>query len=213
MQENIPSLLRKNFPQLAEIELQKEIAQFGKIYSFKEGETIMDFGQYIKLVPLLISGSIRVVRENEEGKEILLYFLKVGESCSMSFTCCMTNKQSIIKTVAEENTTLIGIPVQYMDEWMSRFQSWKNFVMRSYDLRMMELVTVIDSIAFNQMDKRLWEYLQKKSSANQSKIIQSTHKEIANDLNASREAISRLLKSLEKNGKIQLGRNQVKIME
>jgi CRP/FNR family transcriptional regulator len=211
MDDSVLQLVKQHFPQLAEKQLQEEIAQFGKIYHFKANETIMDFGKYIKLVPLLLEGSIRVLRENEEGKEILLYYLKSGESCSMSFTCCMMNKQSIIRTVAEEDSTLIGIPIKYMDEWMRRYQSWKNFVMVSYDNRMLELVKVIDSIAFSQMDKRLWEYLQKKSSATQSKTIQTTHQEIANDLNASREAISRLLKQLEKMGKIQLSRNQIKL--
>ncbi len=211
MDDTILQLVRQHFPQLAEKQLQEEIAQIGKVYHFEANETIMDFGQYIKLVPLLIKGSIRVVRENEEGKDLLLYFLKSGESCSMSFTCCMMNKKSIIRTVAEEDSTIIGIPIRYMDEWMRRFQSWKNFVMLSYDHRMLDLVKVIDSIAFNQMDKRLWEYLQKKSVVTQSKIIQTTHQEIANDLNASREAISRLLKQLEKMGKIQLGRNQIRL--
>jgi len=211
MDDTILQLVRQHFPQLAEKQLQEEIAQIGKVYHFEANETIMDFGQYIKLVPLLIKGSIRVVRENEEGKDLLLYFLKSGESCSMSFTCCMMNKKSIIRTVAEEDSTIIGIPIRYMDEWMRRFQSWKNFDMLSYDHRMLDLVKVIDSIAFNQMDKRLWEYLQKKSVVTQSKIIQTTHQEIANDLNASREAISRLLKQLEKMGKIQLGRNQIRL--
>ena len=109
MDTSILQLVRQHFPQLAEKQLQEEIAQIGKIYHFKANETIMDFGQYIKLVPLLIEGSIRVLRENEEGKEILLYFLEAGESCSMSFTCCMMNKQSIIRTVAEEDSTLIGL--------------------------------------------------------------------------------------------------------
>jgi len=212
-QEYITTILRQNFPQLAEVELQREIALHGKFYTYKKGEIIVDYGHYIKLVPLLISGRIKVLRENEEGKEILLYYLQAGESCSMSFTCCMTNKKSFIKTIAEEDTTLIGIPVQYMDDWMRRFQSWKNFVMRSYDLRMLELVKVIDSIAFTNMDKRLWEYLQKKSMTGKTDIVKVTHKEISTDLNASREAISRLLKNLEKKEKIQLGRNQITLLD
>ncbi len=209
---SILSLLKDYFPQIAERALQEEIAKVGKIYHFKAHETIMDFGSYVRLVPMVLKGSIRVVRESEDGKEILLYFLSAGDTCSMSFTCCMMNKQSIIRTIAEEDTTLIGIPIQYMDEWMRRFQSWKNFVMLSYDQRMLELVKVIDSIAFNQMDRRLWEYLQKKAKATQSKTLHATHQEIANDLNASREAISRLLKQLEKMGNIQLGRNQIHLL-
>ncbi|MEN0004306.1 MAG: Crp/Fnr family transcriptional regulator [Bacteroidota bacterium] len=206
------SLIRNHFPQVAEKALQEAIMEVGQLYHFQAGDTIMDFGSYIKTVPLVIKGSIRVMRENEQGKELLLYYLGAGDTCSMSFTCCMMHKQSIIRTIAEEDTTIIGIPVKYMDEWMSRFQSWKNFVMQSYDQRLLELVKVIDSISFYQMDERLWAYLQKKSKAIQSNTIDTTHQEIANDLNASREAISRLLKKLEKLGKVKLGRNQVVLL-
>jgi CRP/FNR family transcriptional regulator len=127
----------------------------------------------------------------------------------MSFTCCMMNKKSVIKAVAEEKTTFIGIPTRQVDSWLNRFTSWKNFVMRSYDDRMFELVKVIDSIAFSNMDQRLMEYLQKRSKATNTKIINVTHQEIAYDLNASREAVSRLLKRLEKTGAVELGRNVI----
>ena len=209
---NILNILRKHFPQIAEKALQEEIERVGKVMHFKAGEVIMDYGSYIKLIPLLIEGSIKVIREDEDGHELFLYYLLPGETCSMSFTCCMMNKQSAIRTVAEEDTTLIGIPNRYMDEWMSRFQSWKNFVMTTYDNKMYDLVRTIDSIAFQQMDERLEDYLEKKSKASGTKKLQITHQEIAHDLNASREAISRLLKQLEKMGKLQLGRNKIDLL-
>ena len=209
---NILSLLRSHFPQIAEKELQEEIATLGNIIHFKAGELIMDFGSYIKLVPLVVTGSIKVVRQDEEGHELFLYYLEAGQTCSMSFTCCMMNKKSIIRTTAEDDTTLIGIPIKYVDKWMSDYQSWKNFVMLSYDNRMTELVKTLDSIAFKQMDSRLLEYLKKRAKATQSNIIHSTHQEIAYDLNASREAISRLLKQLEKLGKVELSRNQIALL-
>ena len=205
-------LIRQHFPQIAEKQLQDAIADVGSLYDFKADEVIMDFGDYVRMVPLVIKGSIKVLRENEDGREILLYFLKAGETCSMSFTCCMMNKKSIIRTVAEEDTTIVGIPIKYMDLWMSQFQSWKNFVMMSYDNRMLELVKVVDSIAFKQMDTRLWEYLENKAEVTQSTTIHGTHQEIANDLNASREAVSRLLKQLEKMGKVKLSRNQIDLI-
>ena len=129
----------------------------------------------------------------------------------MSFTCCMMDKRSEIRTVAEEDTTLIGIPTRYMDEWMGRYPSWKNFVMTSYDKRMLELVRTIDSIAFKKMDERLMDYLEKKAEANNSRTLHATHQEIAYDLNASREAISRLLKKLENDGELELGRNRIEL--
>lgn len=208
----ILSLIRKNYPQIAERQLQEDIAQVGNIMHFKAGELIMDFGAYVKLVPLIIEGSIKVSREDEEGNELFLYYLQPGETCSMSFTCCLMDKKSEIRTVAEENTTLIGIPTRYMDEWMTRYPSWKNFVMTSYDRRMLELVYTIDSIAFKKMDERLLDYLEKKAEANSNRTLQATHQEIAYDLNASREAVSRLLKQLEKDGIVELGRNRIKLL-
>ena len=206
------SLIRKNYPQIAERQLQEDIAQVGNIMHFKAGELIMDFGAYVKLVPLIIEGSIKVSREDEQGNELFLYYLQPGETCSMSFTCCMMNKKSETRTVAEENTTLIGIPTRYMDEWMSQYPSWKNFVMTSYDRRLLELVYTIDNIAFKKMDERLLDYLEKKAEANSNRTLQSTHQEIAYDLNASREAVSRLLKQLERDGIVELGRNRIKLL-
>ena len=209
--QEILGLIRKHYPQIAERALQEEIARVGKVMQFKEGDVLMDYGSYIKLVPIILEGSIKVSREDEEGNELFLYYLQPGETCSMSFTCCMMNKKSEIRTIAEEDTTVIGIPNRYMDEWMGRYQSWKNFVMTSYDNRMLELVRTIDSIAFKKMDERLVEYLEKKAKATGSSTINSTHQEIAYDMNASREAASRLLKQLEKEGRLKLGRNRIEL--
>lgn len=208
----ILSLIRQHYPQLAERNLQDEIANEGTIMHFKTGSLIMDFGAYVKIMPLIIKGSIKVSREDDEGNELFLYYLKPGETCSMSFTCCLMDKKSEIRTVAEEDTTLIGIPTRFMDEWMSRYPSWKNFVMTSYDNRMLELVRTIDSIAFKKMDERLVDYLEQKAEANGSQTLNATHQEIAYDLNASREAVSRLLKQLEKDGVVQLGRNRIDLL-
>jgi len=209
----ISTLLRHHYPFLAELELQTEIARVGQLLHFSAGEIIMDVDHYIKLVPMVIEGSIKVVREDEDGKELFLYYLNSGDTCSMSFTCCMMDKKSQIRTVAEEPTTLIGIPIRFVDQWMTKYQSWKNFVMKSYDDRMLELVRTIDNIAFKKMDERLLDYLHKKASAIQSNVIQATHQDIAYDLHASREAISRLLKQLERSGAVQLGRNKIELNE
>lgn len=210
---DIANILHQYFPQIAERGLQEEITQVGKIMNFRAGEIIMDYDSYVKLVPLIIKGSIRVSKEDDlDGREILLYFLRGGDTCSMSFSCCMMNKRSVIRTEAIEDTTIIGIPIKYVDQWMTKYQSWKNFVMLSYDNRLIELVRVIDSIAFNNMDDRLKSYLQARVESTGSKLIQATHQEIANDLNASREAISRLLKKLENLGIVQLGRNQIELL-
>jgi CRP/FNR family transcriptional regulator len=212
MNQEILNLVRKQFPQIAERALQEEIANSSILTSFDAGEIIMDFGAYVRMVPLVLEGSIKVSREDEEGNELFLYYLHPGETCSMSFTCCMMHKKSEIRTEAEEYTRIIGIPTRLADEWMTRYMSWKNFVMSSYDQRMLELVYTLDSIAFKKMDERLLDYLEKKASAVNSSVLSATHQEIAYDLNASREAISRLLKQLEKQGKVKLGRNRIELL-
>jgi CRP/FNR family transcriptional regulator len=209
----ILSLIRNQFPMISEPALQEAIAKVSQILEFKAGEVIMDFGQYVRMVPLVVKGSIKVVREDDDSeREIFLYFLSSGDTCSMSFSCCMMNKKSDIRTTAEDDTMIIGIPIKNVDEWMMKYPSWKNFIMSSYDQRMQELVRTIDSIAFNNMDERLLAYLDKKSAALDSKLIQTTHQDIAYDLNASREAVSRLLKALEQKGKIKLGRNKIELL-
>lgn len=209
---DIPSLLQEFFPDLTEPALQTEMAAFGQVWTYQAGEVIMDYESYIRMVPLVISGSIKVIRQDEEGNELFLYYLEPSHTCSMSFTCCMMNKRSVIKAVAEEQSTFIGIPIQQVDIWMTRFTSWKNFVMRSYDDRLLELVKVIDSIAFSNMDQRLMKYLKNRARISNTKHINVTHQEIAYDLNASREAVSRLLKRLEKKGVVELGRNLILLL-
>jgi len=211
-QSELQQLLYRAYPQLGEKALKEEILQLGKLLRFEAGEIMMDYGSYVKFVPLILEGSIKVTREGNDGTEILLYYIKAGESCTMSFTCCMLNKKSEIRTEAEEDTVVLAIPLKYVDEWMNRYQSWKNFVMLSYDNRMLELIRTIDSLVFQKMDERLLKYLQTKAKTKGSPVLEVTHQEIATDLNASREAISRLLKQMEKQGLVQLGRNMITVV-
>lgn len=211
--ENIEALVIENFPQLSESQLITEIARVGSIHHFRENEVIMDYGSFIKMVPLVLEGTVKVTREDEnDAREILLYYLSGGATCSMSFSCCMSNKRSSIRTTAETDVRLIGIPIQYIDEWMSKYPSWKNFIMSSYDQRMLDLIYTIDSLAFQKLDDRLYEYLEKRQSAIGGKSLHVTHQQIADDLTVSREAVSRLLKSMERAGLVKLGRNQVQLL-
>ncbi|MEY4134759.1 MAG: hypothetical protein RL386_1109 [Bacteroidota bacterium] len=209
--DQILQLLKQKYPQIAEKPLQEEIATVGKLMHFKAGQVIMDVGSYIKVAPLTIEGTIKVSREDEEGNELFLYYLRPGQTCTMSFSCCMMQKKSEIRTIAEEEALVIAIPVRYLDEWMTRYQSWKNFVMNAFESRMMELIRTIDDIAFHRMDERLLNYLKKRAEISGSRLILATHQEIAGDLNASREAVSRLLKQLEVKKIIRLGRNRIEI--
>ena len=209
---DILKIIQTKFSFLDEPELQQEIAAKSKLIHYKTGDTLMDYGSFIEFVPLVVDGVLKVMREDENGNEIFLYFINAGQSCTMSFSCCIRNKRSEVRAVIEEDTTLIGIPVKEVDEWMMEFNSWKSFIMRSYDARLNELIYAIDNIAFSKMDERLSRYLEDKSFALNTKTIQTTHQDIATDLNASREAISRLLKKLENSGRVKLGRNKITIL-
>lgn len=210
--EDLPSLITRFFPQLTDPDLLAEISRIGELLAFQKGDIIMDYGSYVRFAPLLIRGCVKVIRAGDDGEELLLYYLNGGESCSMAFSCCMAEKQSIIRTVAEEDTQLISIPLREVNRWMDTYPSWRHFVMRMFEDRMLELVQTIDNIAFKKMDERLWEYLLNKAAALDTQRIQCTHQEIAYDLNASREAVSRLLKQLEKMGRLRLGRNEIELV-
>lgn len=208
----ILNIIQTRFSFLDEPELQKEIAARAKLLHYKTGDTLMDYGSFIQIVPLVVDGVLKVMREDENGNEIFLYFINAGQSCTMSFSCCIRNKRSEIRAVVEEDVTLIGIPVQSVDAWMMQFQSWKTFIMSSYDARLNELIYAIDNIAFSKMDERLIRYLEDKSFALNTTTIHTTHQDIATDLNASREAVSRLLKKLEISGRVKLGRNRITLL-
>lgn len=204
--------LKKNFSHLFEDELIEEINRVGSIKQVKEGERLIDIGEYLRSMPLLVSGAIKILREDNNGDELLLYFLERGDTCAMSMTCCIGHSKSEIRAIAELDTTLIMIPVQKMEEWTGKYKSWRNFVMTSYHTRLMEMLDTIDSIAFMNMDERLVKYLKDKQKIGGEPIINSTHQEIAYELNTSRVVISRLLKKLETLGKIELNRNSIRLI-
>jgi len=201
--------LRENYGHLFEEALLQEINQVGTFKEMPVGFKMMEIGEYVRSMPLLISGVIKILREDENGDELLLYFLEKGETCAMTLTCCIGNAKSEIRAVTETETKLIMIPVQKMEEWSAKYKSWRNFVFESYHARLNEMLETIDSIAFLKMDERLLKYLREKARVSNNEIIKSTHQEIAYELHTSRVVISRLLKKLENLGKIKLHRNYI----
>jgi CRP/FNR family transcriptional regulator len=195
-----------------EPELLDIIEKTGQLITVKSGDTIMDIGQIVRTMPLIISGTVKVSRVDEEGRELLLYYVNSNESCAMTFTCCMQHQPSEIKAVAEEEVTLIALPVSVMDDWLIKYPSWKNFVMNTIRNRFNELLKAIDQIAFQNMDQRLIHYLKEKSKATGSALINLSHEQIAQELATSRVVISRLLKKLENDKKLLLYRNQIKLL-
>jgi len=195
-----------------EPELIKEIEEKSKIVSIKAGETILDIGQTVRTMPIILSGSIKVTRTSEEGHELLLYYVNPAESCAMTFTCCMQQYPSEIKVTAEEDVTMLALPVAVMDEWIVKYPTWKSFVMKTIRNRFNEMIKAIDQIAFQKLDERLVNYLKEKSKISGSSLINLSHEQIAAELATSRVVVSRLLKKLELDKKILLYRNQIKLL-
>jgi CRP/FNR family transcriptional regulator, anaerobic regulatory protein len=197
---------------LFEPKLLQEIQQFGTWKSFEEGDIIMDYGKYVRSMPIIINGTVKVYRLDEKGNEILLYYLSGSESCSMAYSCCMEAKKSEVKAIAEDQVDLIGIPHIKLDEWLCTYPGWKNYIMRSFNDRFLELLKSIESIAFHRLDERLIAYLKEKQRLSGSSVIKSSHQLIAEELATSRVVVSRLLKQLENDQKIILYRNEIKLM-
>lgn len=188
-----------------------EIAKTSILKTYKSHSTIIDFDDKINFVPILLSGTIKVFRENN-NQEILLYILSKGDACAMSMRCCISNSISNIKAIADEDTEVLMIPIEQMQHWMNN-KSWLNYIFKSYQVRFNEMLETIDAIAFKKMDERLLNYIINTSQLNNTNLIQITHQQIAIDLNTSRVVISRLLKQLEKQSKIKLGRNKIELLQ
>ncbi|MCF6360224.1 MAG: Crp/Fnr family transcriptional regulator [Cyclobacteriaceae bacterium] len=206
-------LISTHFPFFKEPELVDAILEVGKEVFIKEGEPIIRVGEFIKSTPLISDGLIKVIRQDDEGREILLYYLAGGDTCVMTVTCCMHQEKSKIKAIAEKDSRIILIPFHYMDEWMRSYRTWRNFILQTYSARFEEMLTTLDQTAFQSLDTRLIKYLNDKKLVLETDEFKITHQQIASELNSSREAISRLLKKLEGLNVIKLGRNKIQILK
>jgi len=207
------STIMNKFSSVFESELLAELEKKSMIMQVKAGEIMLNPGQTIRAVPLVLSGIFKVSRINEEGQELLLYYVKEGESCAMTFTCCMMAHASVIRGSAEEDSELLCIPVDLMDEWMGKYRTWKRYVMTTILNRFTEVLRSIDEVAFKKLDDRLVNYLKEKSKATRSPLINLSHQQIADELGTNRVVISRLLKRLELDKKLLLYRNQIRLMK
>lgn len=180
--------------------------------SFNAGDIIMRTGQYIKSTVLVLEGRIKIYRENAEGGEFLMYYLGPGEACAVSMICAIQSQTSEIMAKAEEDTEVLMIPVQLMDDLMNKYKSWYQFVIQTYRSRFDELLSVVDNIAFRNMDERLEFYLKRYANKAGKKQIDISHQQIADDLNSSREVISRLLKKMEQQNLVKLHRNMIELL-
>ena len=199
------------FPDIYERETVEAILEIGKLKKIRADDWMLDIGVPILYMPLLLKGQLRVLREDAEGHELLIYYIRPGETCAMSLICCSGNAVSNVRAVAEEDSELLLLPIQIIDEWTTKYPSFKSFILKTYQRRFEELLNTIDSIAFHNLDDRLSQLLKQKSEKEGS-VLKTTHQELANQLNSSREVISRLLKQMERKGKIQMGRNKITLL-
>ncbi len=189
-----------------------EINRFSRVKAIKRDTLLMSPGDDIHFVPIVQKGVLRIVRQNEDGKEIFLYYLYPGQTCAMAINCCQAHKKSMVKAIAEEDTEILQIPVNMVEEWF-KYPEWKTFINNTYGSRFAELIEVIDLIAFSNMDKQVLHYLQERAKASGSKALFITHQQIADELHTHREAVSRLLRTMEQKDILRLGRNTIELLQ
>ncbi len=195
-----------------EPELINEIKISGKYKKVAAGDYVIRPGSESEYIPLVISGVLKVIRHDNDDGDIFLYYLEGGDTCAMSISCCLENNKNEFSAIAEEDAELWMIPMQALDSWIAKYPSFRRFIFASYKSRFDELLNAIDSMAFMKMDERLYKYLLDKKQSSGSYEINKTHEQIARELNTSRVVISRLLKKLEKEEKIEQKRNKIEIL-
>jgi CRP/FNR family transcriptional regulator, anaerobic regulatory protein len=192
--------------------LQNEVSQFGQLKKIEAGSIILQEDSYIKAIPLVLKGSLKVIRTDSQGHEILLYYITPGESCIMSFLGGLHHETSKVKAIVEEDAEILFIPVDKASEWIKKFPEWSDFIFRLYHKRFEELLSAVNAIAFQKLDVRLLQLLKQKADVHQSKEIKITHQQLADELGTAREVISRVIKQLENEGLVRLSRNKLTLL-
>ncbi|HMO31470.1 MAG TPA: Crp/Fnr family transcriptional regulator [Lacibacter sp.] len=206
------SLLRSQYP-VFEDALVEDIETHSDFRTYPPNEVLMRRGQYIRSTMLILSGLVKVYREDEEGNEFLMYYLQPGEACALSMVCAARQEASPIMAKTVTETEVLLVPIETMSDWMGKYRSWYQFVIETYRSRFDELLATIDSVAFRSMDERLEFYLKRARQVQGKTTIETSHQEIAHELNTSREVISRLLKKMEQRGLVSLHRNAIELLK
>lgn len=190
-------------------EINEKLIDYGFTKTFAEGDVILNENAYIKAIPIVMSGSIRVMRTDDDDREILLYYIKAGESCIMSFLGGIHQDTSKVKAIAEEPTEILFIPIDKVNLLIKDYPEWLDYIFRLYHKRFEELLDVVNAIAFKKLDERLLDFIKKKCKINDNNTLVITHEHIANELGTARVVVSRLLKQMEQEGLVTLGRNKI----
>ena len=183
------------------------------VFTAGAGQGLIKMGQSITVVPMMLTGTLKVSRENEDGHELVLYYVKAGEGCAMTFSCGMMSQPSQVKGTAEEDLSMLCVPVPVMEEWMQKYPSWKKFVMGTIVREYMTIIKSVDDVTFKKMDERLLNFLKGKGKLSGSSLVNLSHQQIADELGTNRVVISRLLKKLENEKRLLLFRNQIKLLK
>lgn len=209
LKENKNQYLHDALGYVLEEALIEEIIKIAQIKDVLADEVILNVGDNMKMIPIVLEGSIKISRENDNGDELLLYYIEGGDTCAMTLQCCMRHSTSEIKATSMEPSLILMIPVEMMESWMGKYKSWREYILQSYHTRLTELMETVDAIAFMRLDERLLKYLVDQAKLLGTLEINHTHQQIAEDLHSSRVVISRLLKQLEIKGTIKLQRNKI----
>lgn len=213
MQHNKKELLNEQLGYFLEKELIDEIEQVSQFKEFTADQVIIQVGEEMHFVPIVLEGAIKISRENENGEELLLYYIEGGDTCAMTLQCCVRKTISEIKATCVDDSLVLMIPIEYMEKWLHKYKSWREFILQSFHGRMMELMEAIDALTFMRLDERLMKYLSDQAKLLGSLEINHTHQQIAEDLHSSRVVISRLLKQLENKGFLKINRNKITLKE
>lgn len=201
-----------NIHEISDPEFRKEIAESRDLKLFPAGSVILDIDSYVNYIPLIVSGSIKVIRTEEDGREILLYYLTPGESCISSILSGLTQGTSKVKVIVEEDAEILMISLQQAKEWLRKYPEWTDFIFSLYQRRFEDLLEVVNSVAFQKVDARILHLLNQKSQLYKSKELNVTHQQLADELGITRETVSRVLKQIETDGKIKLSRNKITLL-
>ncbi|WP_276134337.1 Crp/Fnr family transcriptional regulator [Polluticoccus soli] len=205
--------LQSVYASVFEPALLQEIEDKSMLITAAAGQEMIKMGQNIRVVPLMLSGTLKVSRVNDEGQELLLYYVRGGQGCAMTFSCGMMSQSSLVKGAVEEDLSMLVVPVPIMEEWMLKYPLWKKFVMSTIVSEFVDVIKSMDEVTFKKMDDRLVNYLKGKSLISGSSLINITHQQIADELGTNRVVVSRLLKKLETDKKLLLYRNQIKLLK
>jgi len=193
--------------------LLKELEEKSMLINASPGQLLINMGQTIKMVPMVLNGTLKVSRENDEGQELVLYYVRSGGGCAMTFSCGMMSRTSLVKGMAEDDLAMLCVPVGVMEEWMQKYPSWKKYVMSTIVNEFINVIKSVDDVTFKKMDDRLIGYLKEKSKISGSALVNLSHQQIADEMGTNRVVISRLLKKLENEKRLLLFRNQIKLLK